>query len=1708
MRPLITYGLIASSALFSWSQVRINELMASNTRAFPDVTDFEDYPDWLELHNPGTEKIKLEGYFLSDDPSAPLKWGFAPQAEISAGEYLVVIADGKDTPKGRSFRRPYWPFANVMTEKHHTNFSLSSSGESLILTKTDLSSRTIIPPGSRWAYLDDGSNQRTEWKAPGFDDSEWQTGPAPLGYGDDPATELDFGDPDDRHITSYLRHDFQVADPTTFDALKILIQVDDGAIAYLNGFELLRQNMRAGSVTQNTTSLSAVTPDLEEIWHEFLISSEALVSGNNVLAVEVHQTSKSSVDMRFDLELQSITFSNPTQLDSLTFPSQVTDISLGRDPNDESQWVNFTFPSPGRANEGNLVSDLREASGETEISPSGGVFSEPQTISLSAKAGQIHYTLDGREPSEDDPVFTESFTITSSTVVRARTIEAGKVPGPISTKSYLIGEIFSKDIPILSIVTDPATLFDDRIGIYLNQHEPNVGVGPAVYKGKDAPGHLELFNADGSEGFVVNGSYRMGGENNWASHLQRAFNFSTKGKFGDDQLKYDLFPGSGIPVLTALTIREGGDDYGSGRINDPIFDRIAEGRLNVETNKSRPAEVYINGEYWGHYNIRDRWNENWFFQHYGTDNGEYDHISFEGTSESQANTENGTRDTWFDFYDFVRNNDLTDPTVWEFIESRMDVDSFIDFLAAESWGNNTSWTGNREVWKPHRPGTKWRWFIPDMDRTFRTTSSNELADMANREQMFKYLKANTRFKNRLAQRYSAHLATTFSNNRIFPIIDQMGAEILPSIARTRERWGNTLTVPEYQSRIEGMKSFTRRRNNGAQKEIQNLFELSDPVPVTLAITGEGNVEIAGLEVSPMQLLLFPSLETDIRAIPAPGFEFDYWIGIDGEASTTFTPENGTVLIAKFTPISNPPLSGFLARDTTLEPHAVYDVSSDLIVPAGVTLTIPQGVEIRMDPSTHLRVMGSLQVEGSSENPVKFHSRTDSPWGGISFETPDSPSALTHLIVRDTTRGEDPVTYPSGISGLDADLSISNLDISGRFGPLFFRGGALALRDSLINIPVTGDGINVKQGSAITERCTFTGNTSLDTDAIDYDGVVDGIIRDCRIYNFRGFNSDGIDTGEQCVNILIEGNTIFYNSDKGISVGQGSEVILRNNLIVGCAQGVGVKDFGSSILVDQNTFVDCLEGVAVFEKNFAAGGGGTIITNTIFSDCEIPVSVDEFSTLNVRYSLSDTLPLPGTNNLRTGAQFLDPAGLNFELSTISPARNAGDPLHEPDPDGSRVDMGAIYTFDPEDYPFLNNNVIVVNEVLANSGDAGDWIELHNRTSNPIDISGWFLSDDGSQLEKYLFPENTIINGGGYLVLTEEDNFGPDNLDPARLTDFALSATGETIHLSSPKGYHFSETFGSSNEGVSLGFYFKESTNSYNFVAQASPSQGFTNGDPAVGPIVISEIMVDPANEGAEFLELVNITSSPVTLFDSARNLPWEITDGIEFTFPTAPLVMAAGERLILTRNIPAFKASFSIPGDTQILQWSHGRLSDGGESIQLSRPGLPDKNGRPTFIRVDRVNYDTSAPWPSGVGLSIQRKIESLYGNDFVNWRAALPTPGSETPTSPLEQWLAEQNILNPSGDEDSDGLKNLFEYAIGSNPHTPNLFNGLNVDARGGEVLVTYPTAYQKPGIQVILESSQDLVFWNPENTGQEDDQEVFAWTQESQIFFRLRVTE
>ena len=286
-------------------------------------------------------------------------------------------------------------------------------------------------------------------------------------------------------------------------------------------------------------------------------------------------------------------------------------------------------------------------------------------------------------------------------------------------------------------------------------------------------------------------------------------------------------------------------------------------------------------------------------------------------------------------------------------------------------------------------------------------------------------------------------------------------------------------------------------------------------------------------------------------------------------------------------------------------------------------------------------------------------------------------------------------------------------------------------------------------------------------------------------------------------------------------------------------------------------------------------------------------------------------------------------------------------------------------------------LLVNEVLTHTDlPQFDTIEIHNPTGAPVSLAGWTLTDDLDEPAKFQIATGTVA-AAGYQVF-DEDDFG---------AAFRLGSGGDSVYLLSPDlRYAHGFNFGAAENGVSFGRHVT-STGAEHLVRQSANSFGAANHGPRTGPVVISEIFYHPPDGSFEFLELTNISASPVDLSG------WTV-GGIGFTFP-AGVSLAPGEVMLLAQHPSAAPGA---PAGTQRLIYS-GRLSNGGERLRLRTP---------EEITIDEVSFDDTAPWPStpdGSGPSLERIANTAYADDPVNWRASSAsggTPGaSEPPTTPL-----------------------------------------------------------------------------------------------------------
>jgi hypothetical protein len=312
-------------------------------------------------------------------------------------------------------------------------------------------------------------------------------------------------------------------------------------------------------------------------------------------------------------------------------------------------------------------------------------------------------------------------------------------------------------------------------------------------------------------------------------------------------------------------------------------------------------------------------------------------------------------------------------------------------------------------------------------------------------------------------------------------------------------------------------------------------------------------------------------------------------------------------------------------------------------------------------------------------------------------------------------------------------------------------------------------------------------------------------------------------------------------------------------------------------------------------------------------------------------------------------------------------------------------------------------VLVNEALTRTdAAANDAIELFNPGTLPADIGYWYLTDDVATPRKYQIAAGTMVPAGGYIVFTEAQF----NSNPLSTNSFALSSMGDELYLFSADtagdltGYSHGFSFGAADDGVTFGRHVI-STGDEHFVAQSANTISNANSLPVVGPLVIRQIMYHPPdlsgaedNVADEFIELYNITGSPLPLFDAAvRTNTWRLRDAVDFNFPTN-VTVAPNSSVILVSFDPAnsvqrsaFLNKYGLFSTVPMFGPYNGKLDNSRDSVEVYKPDAPTTNGVP-YILVDRVEYRDLPPWPpapDGSGTALRRITLATYGNEPTNW---------------------------------------------------------------------------------------------------------------------------
>ncbi len=915
MRNLI---IISALSLLSLSHINgqnivINEFCSLNSTL---LDEDKDSPDWLELYNTSTNVISLDGWALSDDKNALYKWIF-PAITLNPQQTLLILASGKDR-------------------------------------KEIVYYNTLINQGDEFSYAVGSASIPNDWKTLSFNASSWLKGLSGFGFGDnDDATSFPNGT-----LSVFVRKTFTIDNLSQIKELLLHVDYDDGFVAYLNGTEIARQNMGVANtpVLYNQAATKAIepliiygkAPDLFPI-DDF---SGVLLEGTNVLCLQVHNFNSSSSDLtlipfltagyqspvtnasvpevlqlsdkrmhtnfKIGADGEQIYLVSPQNLivdktDSIALPSN---ISIGRKPDGTGLWYYFDEPTPGLLNTTQSFDSI--SAQQILFSPIGGVYASSLTVTLTAQPGDvIYYTTDGKEPTQQSLKYSQPIQIAKSTSLRAKVFTTNSLSLSPSVQTYII-ENREIDLPIVSLTTDPDNLFDWNYGIYEMGDNPGdyPYFGANFWMDWERPINIEYFDADGTKVFHSAGGTKIFGA--WSrANDQKSMALYARNSYGSNSFDYPFFKERNLNKYHSLVLRNSGNDWSQTNLRDPLMTGLVN-ELDMERQAYQPTVVYINGEYWGILNLREKVNEDFLADHHlGVEANKLDMLEADGVAME------GSAEHYQAMMSYIASNDMTQSAVYEEVKTRMEVINYMDYQIAQIYVDNEDWPGNNiKFWRPQTDSGRWRWILFDTDFGFGIGyctlgsagyNNNTLAFALDPNGpgwpnppwstlLLRSLVKNETFKSEFINRFADRINYDFEPSRVNHLIDSLKGNIAAEIPYHIDRWNH---IWNWENNINVLKNFATKRPSYMRSYINSQFSLGGAVTLTVDVSdkNQGYVQVSSLIIKtyPWTGTYFKNNPVQVTAMPLPGYEFERWEGMDSNSASVLLsiPTSGRSVKAIF-----------------------------------------------------------------------------------------------------------------------------------------------------------------------------------------------------------------------------------------------------------------------------------------------------------------------------------------------------------------------------------------------------------------------------------------------------------------------------------------------------------------------------------------------------------------------------------------------------------------------------------------------------------------------------------------------------------------------------------------------------------------------------------------------------------------------------------------
>jgi hypothetical protein len=705
--------------------------------------------------------------------------------------------------------------------------------------------------------------------------------------------------------------------------------ISDRAGDYPDWIELL--NTSDSTVNLSGWSISDdITVSRKWVFPAIVLGSEEFL----ILWASDKDSSDPTGDLHLNFKItadgETIVLSDSSGGISDVFPAVTmgTDESVGRLP-DGGEIGPLSVATPGWTNN-SAEFDRQVAKPEFSVTP--GYHAVPVSLEITHPDGaEVRFTLDGSVPTRESMLYTQpiSMGMFSSTAVRARAFRDEWYPSKIVSGTYFIPRTtyVRRNLPVISLITDPFNLYDHQTGIYVegpnydgsNFRTANYGMHGDEW---ERPMHVEFFETDGTTAFSHDGGIRTHG-NVSRTAPNKSFRLYARDRYGPKRFRHRLFPEKDIDEFRKFILRNGGTSYPRSVVTDAVSQRIVR-HMGFDTQHSRHAAVYLNGEYWGLYNIRDYQDDYHIHEHYDVDRDQIDMLEFyKFGPETIVLT--GDSLHWTALTEYIETHDLADDANYRYVQTQVDTRNMMRYWVAESYVANRDWPGKNVKWwrkkvpydstAPPGHDGRWRWLLVDTDYGFNGPNGDTYAanmfdhalDPDGRawsngpwsSLLMRSLLRNATFRNEMIDCFLDHMNTTFKTDRMIAVIDSFEQVLEREMAKRVDRWHKPPAMSTWHDGIESMRLFARRRTSYHLSHMQSYFGLSSTTRLIVSATG-GRVRVnsilidsttPGVSAKPYPWIgtYFAYRPVRLEAIPDTGYVFDHW-------STGMTTEKTTIIL--------------------------------------------------------------------------------------------------------------------------------------------------------------------------------------------------------------------------------------------------------------------------------------------------------------------------------------------------------------------------------------------------------------------------------------------------------------------------------------------------------------------------------------------------------------------------------------------------------------------------------------------------------------------------------------------------------------------------------------------------------------------------------------------------------------------------------------------